>query len=77
MIMMMIIIIIIRVCYVQGRSEVTPAAYAHFTHMMKQLADGKLVLLIEVSNWNCSFINSSLCNNIAASLSIDTCCRIL
>jgi len=45
----------------QGRSEVAPAAYAHFTHMLKQLADGKLVLLIEV-RYTCSsfpFINSS------------------
>ena len=33
---------------VQGRSEVTPAAYAHFTHMMSRLADGKLVFLSEV-----------------------------
>jgi len=32
----------------QGLSEITPAAYAHFTHMLKQLADGKLVLLVEV-----------------------------
>jgi len=34
--------------FLQGRSEITPAAYMHFTHMLKQLADGKLVLLTEV-----------------------------
>jgi len=32
----------------QFRSEITPAAFAHFTHMLKQLADSRLVLLIEV-----------------------------
>jgi len=39
----------------QGRSEITPAAYAHFTHMLTQLADGKVVLLIEVCASNCLF----------------------
>jgi histone deacetylase 6 len=31
----------------EGRSHITPAAFAHFTHMMKQLASGKLTVLFE------------------------------
>lgn len=32
----------------QGRSELTPAIYSHFTHMMKGLAGGKVCIIFEV-----------------------------
>lgn len=31
----------------EGKSEITPACYAHFTHMMKGLAGGKLCVIFE------------------------------
>jgi len=31
-----------------GECEVTPAGYAHLTHMLMPLAEGKLVLVLEV-----------------------------
>jgi histone deacetylase 6 len=31
-----------------GGCEVTPAGYAHMTHMLMPLAEGKLVLVLEV-----------------------------
>jgi histone deacetylase 6 len=38
-----------------GGCEVTPAGYAHMTHMLMPLAEGKLVLVLEVRSpllWN-------------------------
>ena len=32
----------------QGEMEVTPACYGHLTHMLKSLAGGKLVVVLEV-----------------------------
>lgn len=34
-----------------GGCEVTPAGYAHMTHMLMPLAEGKLVLALEVMFW--------------------------
>jgi acetoin utilization deacetylase AcuC-like enzyme len=34
-----------------GGCEVTPAGYAHMTHMLMPLAEGKLVLALEVNYW--------------------------
>ena len=31
-----------------GQCKVTPAGYAHMTHMLSSLANGKLVLALEV-----------------------------
>ena len=36
-----------------GGCEVTPAGYAHMTHMLMPLAQGKLVLVLEVSPSHC------------------------
>ena len=35
----------------EGEMEVTPACYGHLTHMLKSLAGGKLVVVLEVSNF--------------------------
>jgi len=51
MLMMMTMTMMMMTCdWLQGRSAVTPAAYTHFTHMLKQLADGRLVFLTEVDH---------------------------
>ena len=39
----------------EGEMEVTPACYGHLTHMLKSLAGGKLVVVLEV----CPFLNNS------------------
>jgi len=34
-----------------GECHVTPAGYAHMTHMLCSLAGGKVVVALEVSHW--------------------------
>ena len=45
----MLSLLVLSRCSSQGGYGVTPPCYGHMTHMLKALANGKLVVVLEVS----------------------------